>query len=93
MKQQMQTTTQGFSYFLNGLRRLPEPGIRAFVVIPLMVNVLVFSLLIWLATRQFSGWVDSMVNWLPDWLSFLGFIVWPLFAASIMPGPPPVTTT
>ncbi|MCL6270685.1 sulfate transporter CysZ [Sansalvadorimonas sp. 2012CJ34-2] len=86
MKQQLQTTSQGIDFFLNGLKRLPEPGIRAFVLIPLTINIVVFSLLIWLATKQFSHWVDAMVGWLPDWLSFLTFIVWPLFAVTILLG-------
>ncbi len=86
MKQQVQTTSQGIEFFLSGLRRLPEPGIRAFVIVPLTVNILVFGLLIWFATRQFSGWVDGMVGWLPDWLSFLSFLAWPLFALVILLG-------
>ena len=53
MKQHIQTTEQGLDYFLTGLRRLPEPGIRAFVIIPLLVNIVVFGTMIWVATSQF----------------------------------------
>ncbi|MTI14762.1 sulfate transporter CysZ [Sansalvadorimonas verongulae] len=86
MKQHIQTTGQGLEYFLTGLRRLPEPGIRAFVLIPLLVNIIVFSVMIWLATSQFSIWMDKMMAWLPEWLSFLSFIIWPLFALALAIG-------
>ncbi|WP_281647087.1 sulfate transporter CysZ [Parendozoicomonas sp. Alg238-R29] len=86
MKQHIQTTSQGLDYFLTGLKRLPEPGIRAFVIIPLLVNIIVFSGMIWLATSQFSALMDKMMGWLPGWLSFLSFIVWPLFALTIAVG-------
>ena len=86
MTQHIQTTGQGLEYFMTGLRRLPEPGIRSFVLIPLLVNIVVFGLMIWLATQQFSNVMAQMMGWMPDWLSFLSFILWPLFAITIAVG-------
>ena len=86
MKQHIQTTSQGFDYFFTGLKRLPEPGIRSFVLVPLLVNIIVFGAMIWLAVQQFSNLMDQMMAWLPAWLSFLSFIIWPLFALAILIG-------
>lgn len=83
MHKPLQSPLGGFNYFLQGLTRLKEPAILPFIIIPLTINILVFGLLVWLAGQQFSHWVDQAVDWLPDWLSFLNVILWPLFAITI----------
>ncbi|MES9859820.1 MAG: sulfate transporter CysZ [Candidatus Thiodiazotropha sp. LLP2] len=74
----------GASYLLRGVGLLSKPGIRPFVMIPLLINVLVFSLLIWLGIDQF----DQLMNrFLPDdesWLAWLRWLLWPLFAIAIL---------
>ncbi|MES9833768.1 MAG: sulfate transporter CysZ [Candidatus Thiodiazotropha sp. DIVDIV] len=74
----------GASYLLRGVGLLSKPGIRPFVMIPLLINVLVFSLLIWLGIDQF----DQLMNrFLPDdesWLAWLRWLLWPLFAIAII---------
>lgn len=79
----------GSSYLLRGLRILPEPGIRSFVIIPVMINIALFSAAIYLLVTNFSSWVQSLIDlWLPDWewLAFLGYLLWPLFAVLIVVG-------
>ncbi len=51
---------------------------------PLTLNLLVFALLIGFAMQQFSHWVDLLMPSLPDWLSFLQYIVWPLFVLLVL---------
>lgn len=43
-----------------------------------------FALLIGFAMQQFSHWVDLLMPSLPDWLSFLQYIVWPLFVLLVL---------
>ena len=38
----------GAGYFLRGLTMLSEPGLRRFVIVPLVANVMLFSLMGWL---------------------------------------------
>ncbi|CAM3565522.1 sulfate transporter CysZ [Parendozoicomonas haliclonae] len=83
MREQLQSTGRGIDYLLIGLRRLPEPGILSHVIIPLTVNIIVFATMIWYAVKEFSNLVDAMVGWLPDWLSFLSFLAWPVFAFAL----------
>lgn len=72
--------TAGIGYFREGIRLIRRPGMRRFVVLPVMVNVLIFVLAAYLGGSYFSTWVDRAVAWLPDWLSFLAWILWLLFA-------------
>ena len=69
----------GPAYLLEGARVLRKPGLRRFVVVPLLVNVLLFGALIGLA----FGWVEDssryLVARLPDWLQWLSYLVIPVF--------------
>lgn len=79
----------GSSYLLRGLKLLPERGIRGFVIIPVMINIALFSAAIYLLVSNFSSWVQSLIDlWLPDWawLAFLEYLLWPLFAVLVVVG-------
>lgn len=69
----------GFQYVLLGLKLISRPGLRRFVVIPLTINILVFSLLIWGGIEGFS---TLMAGLLPEdsWWIHLEWLLWPLFA-------------
>jgi CysZ protein len=69
---------RGADYLRRGLRMLWTPGIRPFVLIPLLINTVIFALLTRLGLEQFGQWIDAIVNWLPSWLQFLKWILWPL---------------
>ena len=75
---------RGASYFVVGLTMLSVPAIRWYVLLPLLVNLLVFGGLIYFAWYQFDVWMGQMLGWLPDWLSFLEFLLWPLLFMAIM---------
>jgi len=68
----------GFGYFFLGLRLLKEPGIRPFVLLPILVNVVLFALLTWLLVGQailFTTWLQGA---LPGWLDWLVWLFWPV---------------
>nr|HPQ96781.1 EI24 domain-containing protein [Thiolinea sp.] len=71
---------RGFSYVFRGLGLLTRKGIRGFVAIPLLINILLFAGGIWLAEQQADYWMQHL---LPDWLSWLRYILWPLFVVVI----------
>lgn len=69
----------GARYLIQGLKLLMQPGLRRYVVLPLLINILVFSLLIWIGISQFN----NLLNWMlpqDSWLTYLEFLLWPLFA-------------
>jgi len=74
----------GPQYLREGLKLILSPGLRLFVILPLTVNLLLFGGLIYLALRQFDGWVDAFMPSLPDWLAFLQYILWPLFVVLVV---------
>ncbi|MCJ8170203.1 sulfate transporter CysZ [Atopomonas sediminilitoris] len=71
-------------YFIEGFRFMLRPGLRAFVVLPLLINLLVFGGLIAAAWHEFDYWVNYFMPSLPDWASFLTYILWPLFALLVL---------
>jgi CysZ protein len=78
---------EGAGYLIRGLALITQPGLRAFVLIPLAINTLVFSLLIWLGFDQFEALMDWLMpaegSWL-SWLRWLSWLLWPLFAVAIL---------
>jgi CysZ protein len=66
----------GAIYFLRGVRLIFSPGIRTYVIVPLLVNVLLFSALIYFGAAQFRELLDWL---LPDWLDWLSVLLLPLF--------------
>lgn len=71
---------KGIGYLLQGIPILFHKGIRPFVVVPLFINIILFSFGIWLGIEQF----DTLMNrLLPSWLSWLEWLLWPIFAVII----------
>ena len=65
----------GATYLLRGLRLLTEPGLRRYVVAPLLINAVLFALGIWLAVL---GIDRLLADLLPAWLDWLDWLLWPL---------------
>ncbi|MFS2127331.1 sulfate transporter CysZ [Pseudomonas sp. Pseusp97] len=78
------STLSGPQYLSEGLKLMMRPGLRLFVLLPLGINILLFVGLIGFAINQFSHWVNALMPSLPDWLSFLQFILWPLFVVLVL---------
>jgi CysZ protein len=71
----------GLGHALTGLRLLWRPRLRRFVILPVLINCLVFVLLIWGGLQLFD---DFMARMLPadSWLIHLQWLLWPLFASA-----------
>ena len=71
---------KGAGYFLRGFSLIRMPGIRPYVLIPLVIYVLLFSLLMIFGAGQFS----ELIAWLlPAALDWLAWLLWPLFALAM----------
>ncbi len=66
----------GALYFLRGFALIFVPGIRAYVVVPLLINITVFTALIYFGAGQLQSFLDSM---LPESLDWLKWLLLPLF--------------
>lgn len=74
----------GPQYLSEGLKLVLSPGLRLFVLLPLTINLILFIGLIYLALQQFGGWLSQLMSSVPDWLSWLSFLLWPLFVAVLV---------
>lgn len=71
---------RGVGCFTAGLKMLTERGLRRYVLGPLLLNILLFTALIWFGAEQFADLVNWMLSPLPAWLDWLRYLLWPLFA-------------
>lgn len=81
----------GINYFFQGLSLILKPGIRQWVLIPFLINVVLFSLLIyygWIGFPTLIEFLDSqMQNWIPDWawlLEIMRLLMLPLFTVFVL---------
>jgi|GEM_PF-59267 len=56
--------TRGFGYLMRGYGLIRQPGLRRFVAVPLAINTIIFTALIW--------WMASAVGSLIAWVSGFG---------------------
>jgi CysZ protein len=69
----------GAGYFFRGLSLINKPGVRRFVIVPLLINILIFAGLIWFTADQFGVFLDWMTPTLPEWLLWLTWLLWLVF--------------
>ncbi len=74
----------GVGYLFQGLSLISKKGIRPFVLIPLLINIVVFSFAIWMAKAQFDTLMEQLLGWLPSWLSWIEWLLYPFFALLIL---------
>ncbi|MEG3640863.1 sulfate transporter CysZ [Magnetococcus sp. PR-3] len=68
----------GVGYLLRGLKLLPHPRVRPFVVVPLLLNFVLFGLGFYYLFDLMGFLQDKVEAWLPDLLSWLSFLVFPV---------------
>jgi CysZ protein len=65
----------GIECFLEGFRLVRQPGIRRYVFIPLAINIVVLSAVMFYGVGQYDALMAAIIGWLPDWLSFFASII------------------
>ena len=80
-----QATLSSFSYLIKGFESLGKPGIKRFVIIPLIINLIIFAVLLSFSGHYYGNLIHRMDSKLPQWLQWLNWILWPIFviAASL----------
>ncbi|HID81847.1 MAG TPA: sulfate transporter CysZ [Chromatiales bacterium] len=66
----------GFAYVGKGFRLIFKPGVKRFVVIPFLINLVIFSAAIYWGYGQMSDWLSHS---LPGWLNWLRWLIMPVF--------------
>ncbi|WP_455384288.1 sulfate transporter CysZ [Acidihalobacter prosperus] len=67
----------GLGYVVRGLRLIGQPGLRRYVILPLSINIAVFTAAIYWLVRTLDA---AMQRYIPQWLSWLEWLLWPLLA-------------
>ncbi|MBN6078574.1 sulfate transporter CysZ [Aggregatibacter actinomycetemcomitans] len=65
----------GFEYFVMGWHLVLQKGLRRFVIMPILLNVLLLGGLFWLFVNQIGGYIDGIMSYIPDWLSWLSGVL------------------
>lgn len=78
----------GAGYIFRGAKMLKHKRLRLFVAIPLLINILIFASLIGYGFSFLNTQMETLMGWIPDWLDFIEWILWPLIgiAVSLMTG-------
>jgi CysZ protein len=71
--------SSGATFALRGFKLLNRPGIRRFVVIPLLINLVLFAGVIGYGVTQFEAFFEWLHSFLPTWLEWLRWLLWPIF--------------
>ncbi|GAB1262260.1 sulfate transporter CysZ [Aurantivibrio plasticivorans] len=64
----------GIKYFLDGVNLLKHPKLRSFLIIPILINTIVFFLITGAFFHYFDQLLNYLLGWLPDFLEFLAWI-------------------
>lgn len=78
------TSRSGIYYFAKGWRLMSLPGIRRFVIIPLLVNMLLMGGAFWWLFSRIGDWISRLMGYVPDWLQWLSYLLWPLAVVSVL---------
>jgi len=74
----MNQFSQGFKYLLSGFKLILKPGVRLYVLIPLLINSLLFAGAIYYGANSLSSLIDGLLaQW--QWLEWLTWLLWPIF--------------
>jgi len=77
-------TISGAGYFFKGFELIRMKGIRRFVFIPLSINLILFSIAFYYMFQQLDYYMSVFEQWLPDWLTWLSTVLWPLALLTIL---------
>lgn len=65
-------------YFFEGAGLITKPGFRRFILIPLLVNLIIFIAVTAALLYAFQDVFNWIVDKTPSWLDWLTWILWPL---------------
>ncbi len=63
-------------FLVKGLKLLPDPKLRSLIIIPILINIVLYSIALALGYY----YVEELINqFIPNWLQWLNWILLPLF--------------
>ncbi len=72
----MQDLVKGFKYTFSGFSLITKPGVRLYVLIPLLINAILFAAVISYGIHALNEFISSFLT---GWWEWLQWLLWPLF--------------
>lgn len=78
------------NHLIRGAQLLLLPQFRPYILVPLIINLVLFVILTGYLIANFNSAIDMMLDFLPGWdwvkwlVNILLWFIWPLFAALVM---------
>lgn len=69
---------KAIDYFFEGARLIVKPGFRRFILIPLLINLVIFVVVTIALFHAFGDFFTQVQEWSPTWLDWLAWLLWPL---------------
>ncbi|MGO2146494.1 MULTISPECIES: sulfate transporter CysZ [Halomonas] len=67
-----------------GTRLVYQKGLRRYIFLPILVNIIVYAAMFSFVITRFSGWIGHWMTLVPAWLDWLSWLIWPLFVVSLI---------
>jgi CysZ protein len=83
-EKQIKQAKSGASYFFKGFELIQCKGIRRFVFIPLLINLILFSTAFYFIYLELEHYMTALMAWLPSWLTWLNVVLWPLAVLTVL---------
>lgn len=78
----------GASYFFQGFELIKTKGIKRFVLVPLIINIILFVSAFYFLLDFIQQSVEYIINLVPQWMGFvkdvLAYILWPLAIITVL---------
>jgi CysZ protein len=74
----------GIRYFGRGFSLLTNKGLKRFVALPILINALLMTALIYYGSGWLLDKIQWLVDWFPNWLSWLTWIITPVAALTLI---------
>lgn len=78
------SSRSGFSYFFYGIRLALTPGLRRFVILPLLANIILVGGAMYYLFSQLDTWITQWMSHVPEFLAWLHYLLWPLLTLTIL---------
>ncbi|MFU8788299.1 MAG: sulfate transporter CysZ [Methylobacter sp.] len=75
--------TLAVGFLFKGLKLVSRPELRKFIIIPVLINIVLYSVALALSYFYIADLIDQFI---PGWLLWLSWILWPLFFISFFIG-------
>ncbi len=72
------TFSDGIKFFLSGFSLIQTKGLKRFVLVPLIVNFVLFSAAIGYLLSELGLHIDWLISYLPSWLTWLESLIYPI---------------